>query len=141
MTKRRPPDGDKKQLRSFAVEAARLMADRHCEDIRLLDVRGLSPVCDYVLIGSGTSDRQMKSVAAELEGFGLQRDNPMYRSDADTALTWIVIDFVDLVTHLFEPNQRAYYDLEGMWSDAEVVPWRQEESGNQATRRRGSASA
>ena len=114
---------DPQTTRSFAIEAARLLEDRHFEDVRLLDVRGLSQVCDFVLIGSGTSDRQMKSVAQELEELGEERNNIVFRSDRDAAGTWIVIDFVDLVAHLFEPNQRAYYDLETLWSDAEVIDW------------------
>ncbi|MHC4109394.1 MAG: ribosome silencing factor, partial [Planctomycetota bacterium] len=93
-------------MRKFAIEAARLLADRHCQEVRLLDVRGLSQVCDYVLIGSGTSERQMKSVAQELDDLGDEHDNPVFRSSQDSARTWIVIDFVDLVAHLFEPNQR-----------------------------------
>ncbi|MCH8166132.1 MAG: ribosome silencing factor [Planctomycetes bacterium] len=129
-----PSTSDQQQLRRFCIEAAQLLADRHCEDVRLLDVTGLSQVCDYVLIGSGTSDRQMKSLAEELADLGQERDNPMFRSSADNALTWIVIDFVDLVAHLFEPNQRAYYDLEGLWSDAQLVEWRREKNGTEASR-------
>jgi ribosome-associated protein len=109
--------------RDFAIQAARLMDDRHCEDIQVLDVRGLSQVCDYVLIGTGTSERQMKSVAAELEDLGAESKNKVFRSNRDTGGTWIVIDFIDLVAHLFEPNQRAYYDIETLWSDAEPVDW------------------
>lgn len=107
--------------RSFAIQAAQLLADRHCEDIRLLDVRGLSQVCDFVLIGSGTSDRQMKSVAHELEKLGEPCGHAPFRSNRDDGGTWIVIDFVDLVVHLFEPNQRAFYDLENLWSDAQTI--------------------
>ena len=92
----------------------------------LLDVRDLSQVCDYVLIASGTSDRQMKSVAGEVEDLGGEFDNPCFRSTRDTGVTWIVIDFIDLVAHLFEPNQRAYYDLEGLWSDARRIKWRRD---------------
>ena len=113
------------RTKNFAIQAARLMADRHCEDIRLMDVRGVSQVCDYVLIGSGTSDRQMKSVAHELEDLGEESKNAVFRSNRDEGGTWIVIDFVDVVAHLFEPNQRAYYDLESLWSDAENVEWEQ----------------
>jgi ribosome-associated protein len=113
-----------KSTHNFAIEAARLMADRHCEDIRLIDVRGMSQVCDYVLIGSGTSDRQMKSVAHELEDLGEQCENAVFRSNRDEGGTWIVIDFVDVVAHLFEPNQRAYYDLESLWGDGETVEWK-----------------
>ena len=117
---------DPVRLRTFAIEAARLLADRKCEDVRLLDVRGLRQVCDYVLLGSGTSDRQMKSLAGELSDLGRDHDNPCFRSSLDTAVTWVVIDFVDLVAHLFEPGQRSFYDLESLWSDAPTVPWRRE---------------
>lgn len=110
-------------LETFAIEAARLLADLRCEDVKLLDVRGISQVCDYVLIASGTSERQMKSVAADLEDLGAAMQHPVFRSNRDTGNTWIVTDFVDLVTHLFEPSHRAYYDLEHLWSDARGVSW------------------
>ena len=118
---------EEQQLRTFAVEAARLLTDRHCEDVLLLDVRSLSQVCNYVLIGSGTSDRQMKSLAHELEDLGDEHENPCFRSNKDSGVTWIVVDFIDLVAHLFDPNQRAYYDLENLWSDAPRIDWRRED--------------
>lgn len=113
----------------FAIEAARLLKDRHCEEITLLDVRGLSQVCDFVLIGTGTSDRQMKSVSDELSDLGGERGHPCFRTSMDTQATWIVTDFVDLVTHLFEPSHRRYYDLEALWADAETVEWSRPDAG------------
>jgi ribosome-associated protein len=110
-------------LRDFAIEAARRMADLHCEHVRLLDVRGLSHVCDYVLIASGTSEKQMKSVAADLRELGEESRHPAFRATGDSGSTWIVIDFVDLVAHVFEPSQREYYDIEELWSDAKPVAW------------------
>ena len=103
-----------------------------------MDVRGLSQVCDYVLIGSGTSDRQMKAVAAELEDLGEEHGSKVFRSSRDDGGTWIVVDFVDLVAHLFEPNQRAYYDLETLWSDAERIQWKRLE-GNGSDARDGAS--
>ncbi len=111
-------------IEQFAREAAQLLADRRCEDIRLLDVRGLSHVCDFMLIATGTSDRQMKSVAAELQDVGEERGVKTFRSESDAGNTWVVTDFVDLVVHLFEPNHRMYYDLEGLWGDGELIDWR-----------------
>ena len=119
-TQRAQPELDGDAL-AFAVEAARLATDRHCEDVLLLDVRGLSQVCDFVLVASGTSDRQAKSVAAELEDLGGERGFPAYRSNRDDATTWTVVDFVSMVAHLFEPSRRAYYDLEDLWSDAPPI--------------------
>ena len=106
---------------AFAAEAGRLLIDRHCEDVILLDVTDLSQVCDYVLIATGTSDRQMKSTADELEDFGKDGGFPAFRTSIDTGATWIVIDFVTVIVHIFEPKRRAYYDLEDLWSDARRI--------------------
>jgi ribosome-associated protein len=118
---------DATDLRAFAIEAAQLLHDRHCEDITLLDVRGLSQVCDYVLIANGTSDKQMKSVAGDLKDLGDERGHAAFRTNRDTATTWVIVDFVDVVVHLFEPSMRSYYDIENLWSDAKVVPWQRED--------------
>jgi len=112
------------KVRDFAVEVGQLLADRKCDDIRVFDVAELSQVCDYIVIASGTSDRQMKSVGAEVADLGDERDMSAFRRDADAAHTWVLIDCVHVVVHLFEPNQRLYYDLESLWSDAEAIDWR-----------------
>ena len=112
--------------REFAIEAARILSDRHCDDVRLLDVTGLSQVCDFVLIGTGTSDRQMRSLADELSDYGRDHDHTLFRTDRDASTTWVVVDFVNVVVHLFEPEVREHYDLEGLWSDAEQVAWQRE---------------
>ncbi len=106
---------------SFVAEAGKLLIDRHCEDVMLLDVTGLSQVCDYVLIATGTSDRQMKSVSDEVGDFGEDVGFCVFRKNIDTGTTWIVVDFVTVVVHLFEPQCRAYYDLESLWSDAKKI--------------------
>jgi len=106
---------------AFAASAASLLTDRHCGDVLLLDVTTLSQVCDFVLIGTGTSDRQMKSVADELAVLGKEAGLPAFRKSVDTGATWIVTDFVTVVAHLFEPQLRAYYDLEDLWVDARRV--------------------
>lgn len=120
------PDGDA-ATRDFAIDAARLMADRHCEDIVIYDVRGLSHLTDYVAIASGTSDRQMKSVGGEVAELGRERGLTRYGSERDDSSKWIVLDFVDIMVHLFEPATRAHYDLEMLWGDAPKVKWRRTE--------------
>ncbi|MGP1272009.1 MAG: ribosome silencing factor [Phycisphaerales bacterium] len=115
--------------RSFAAEAARLMADSKCTDVVALDLRGRSPVADSLVIGTGTSDRQMHSVADDLAELGRSAGYPALRTSSDDRATWIVIDFGTVIAHLFEPNTRAYYDLEMLWGDAEHIRWERGESG------------
>jgi len=118
---------DPESTRQFAVEMARTLADSKCTEVVLLDVRGRSQVCDYVIIGSGTSQRQMRAAAQELEDLGKSRGQHPFRTNADEGSTWIVVDFVEIVAHLFEPDQRLYYDLELLHADGKRVDWRRPE--------------
>lgn len=113
-------------VRSFVVEAARLLSDDKCEDVVVLDVRELSQVADFIIIGSGTSDRQMRSVLTHVEELGAKTGFAPYRSSTDDRATWLLADFVDVVVHVFEPNTRAHYDLEMLWGDAPRLEWQRE---------------
>ncbi len=74
-----------------------------------------------MVVASGTSDRQVRSVGAELEDLGDAHHMHRLRTNADPASTWVVVDFVDVVVHLFEPSRRAYYDLDELWSNAPEI--------------------
>ena len=115
-----------KDAQAFAIEAAQTAVDRHCTDVRVFDVRGLSQVCDYVVVASGTSDRQVRSVASEIEGIGDANGLHRFRTNADPANTWIIVDFIDVVVHVFEPSRRGYYDLDELWSEAPEVEFARE---------------
>ena len=119
---------DAMDARTFAVEAARLIADSKCRDVVVLDVGGLSPVTQFIVIGTGTSDRQMRSTADDVAAYGKGHGYRRYGAEADDAATWIVADFVEVVVHLFEPSTRGFYDLEMLWGDATPVSWHRGES-------------
>jgi ribosome-associated protein len=114
---------DPERARAFATEAARLLADDKCDDIILLDVRELSQVTDFIVIGTGSSERQMRAVLHHVEDLGAEQGFSAYRSSADERATWLLADFVDVVVHVFEPNTRAHYDLEMLWGDAPRLDW------------------
>jgi ribosome-associated protein len=118
--------GDPERTREFAVECARLFRDDKCENIVVLDVRGRSHVTDYVVVGSGTSDRQMDSAIDDAVELGRRHGFSAMRTSKDDRSTWLLADFVDVVAHLFEPNTRAYYDIEMLWGDAPRVEWRRD---------------
>ena len=107
--------------REFALEAATLAQDRRCEDVVCFDVRGRSALTDFVVIATGTSDRQMKTVATEFKQLGRERGFDRFGGEEDSATTWVVADFVQVVVHLFEPETRAHYDLEMLWGDAPTL--------------------
>ncbi len=117
---------DVERARTFALDAARLLKDSHCEDIIVYDVRGLSEVTDFILIASGTSDRQIKSVGGYVSDLGKEQGFERFSSERDEASTWLVLDYVDVMVHLFEPATRSHYDLEMMWGDAPQLDWQRE---------------
>ncbi|MGI9014303.1 MAG: ribosome silencing factor [Phycisphaerales bacterium] len=114
----------RQQMRSLAMAAAQLVADRRCEDVRLVDLAGISQICDYMLIASGTSQRQMKSIASEVADLAKQQNVAVFRRSSDDGHTWVVLDLVDLVVHLFEPNLRSFYDLDALWGGGTLLDWR-----------------
>lgn len=133
----RPVEPDQpmaKETEKFVIEAARLLSDDKCEDVVVLDVRKLSQVTDFVIIGSGTSDRQMRSVLKHVEELGDQLGYKAFRVSADERAVWLLADFVHVVVHLFEPNTRAHYDLEMLWGDAPRLEWQRpsQQSRNRA---------
>ena len=118
------PDGRRKGkisngAEAFALAAAKVAAGRRCSDIVVLDLRGRSPATDYFVIATGTSDRQMRTVVDEIceaaKKQGLQRFGLAGYEQA----RWILLDFVDVVIHIFDSEYREYYDLELLWGDAE----------------------
>jgi len=100
-----------------------MLRDDKCEDVIVLDVRELSQVSDYIVIGTGTSDRQMHSVLRHVEEVGKAKNYPAFRSHSDDRSMWLLVDFVDVVVHIFEPNTRSHYDLEMLWGDAPRLEW------------------
>jgi len=120
--------------RALAVRAARIARDRHATDIAVLDLRGISPVTDYFVIFTGTSDRQMRSVADEIVDAAAAGGHRLFGSAGMEAGGWILLDFVDLVVHIFDESHRRYYDLELIWGDAPRVPWRPGRAGAAAGR-------
>lgn len=118
-----PTISDPKATRAFAIDVARMLADDRCEDVQVLDVTGISQVSDFIIIASGTSDRQMRSAGDDAEKVGQQHGWKSFRRHDDERTTWIVVDFVDVVVHVFEPNTRAHYDLEMLWADAPRIEW------------------
>lgn len=113
----------KNEAKSFAVAAAEIARVRHCDDIVVLDLKGLSPATDYFVIATGTSDRQMRAVADEISesarGYGF---NEFGRAGYEKS-RWILLDFVDVVVHIFDEEHRDYYELEYLWGDAGRINW------------------
>lgn len=121
------------QARAFAVLAAQTLEDDRCTDVVVLDVTGVSPVTGYIVIGSGTSARQMRSALDDINEVAKSQGTSAYAITTDDKALWLLADFVDVVVHLFEPNARAHYDLESLWSRSTRVQVPPSERKNRAS--------
>ena len=109
--------------RQFAIEAAKLAANTRCHNVAVLDVRGLSPVTDYLILATGTSARQMRSVCDDLAEMAGERGIRALSQSGIEGDTWMLIDFVDVVVHVFNEEARSFYNLDGLWGDADKIAW------------------
>lgn len=99
-----------------------MIADRKGEDVLLLDIRDISILADYFVIGSAVSKRQTKAmVNGIIEETKEDFDTKPLRVEGEPESGWVLMDYGAVVVHLFAPEARDYYDLEGFWEDARVV--------------------
>jgi ribosome-associated protein len=121
------PSGSVAGSREVAVAAARAAADKQAEDIVILDVHELIVITDLFVVCTGTSDRQVRTLVEEIEkalrAFGYK---PV-RREGEHESRWVLLDYVDVVVHVFAPEERVFYDLERLWRDAPRVGWGEEE--------------
>ncbi len=109
-----------------ACLAARIAADNKGRDILVLDLRPCTPLFDYFVIVTGTSRRQIHTLAEEIDA-GLQAEGDERMGiEGYEASKWVVQDYGDIVIHVFDPDTRDYYKLEELWADAGKVDWEQE---------------
>jgi ribosome-associated protein len=110
---------------AFSILAARVAAEHRTDGVVVLDLRGLSSIADYFVIGTGTSDRQMHAALAGIEEAARAAGRRPYRVSDPRDSSWLLADYIDVVIHLFDTRRRAYYDLDGLWGDAPRVEWRE----------------
>lgn len=107
--------------RELAVAIADVIAETPASDTRVIDIHGLSSIADIFVICSGENERQLRAIYRTLqEDLAKQRYRPL-RIEGDPASGWILMDFGDVIVHVFDADLRAFYDLEERWAEAPVL--------------------
>lgn len=110
-----------KSLR-LALTAARVAEENRARDIVVLDMRKLTPVFDYFVVATGSSVRQLHAISDDIEQTVKQQlGDRKLGLEGYTEGGWVLIDFGDVVVHLFDDKSREYYGLEDLWGDAKIV--------------------
>ena len=106
------------EVAQFIVDEA---ADKLAEDIVLLDLRGLAPFADYFVIMSAESSRQIEALEEDLTQALKDSGVPRHRREGTPGSGWVLLDFSDVIIHIFSPEEREFYDLERLWGRAPQV--------------------
>ena len=97
--------------KALAIEIAKILDKKKAQDVRVLKVESLTVLTDYFVIASGTSTTH------ELSQKGIEP----YTTEGFDSKNWVLLDYSNVIVHVFVPNSRAYYDLEHLWADGEPV--------------------
>ncbi len=113
------PDSGVFEGEALAREAARFADDKKAENIMILDVRGLSPVTDFIVICDGAALPHLRAIQSDVAGrMRQEHGQKAYSSHGTPDSGWMLIDFGDVVVHIFHAEKRAFYGIEDMWNDA-----------------------
>ena len=108
----------------LALAAARTADENRGRDIVVLDMRELTPIFDYFVIVTGTSRRQLHAISEEIDDtLQLKLGDKRIGIEGYNESRWILLDYGDVVVHLFDAETRDYYDLEQLWGAAQRVPF------------------
>jgi len=107
--------------------SARTAQDNKARDIVVLDMRKVTPLYDYFVIVTGTSRRQIHTLAEEIDAAMHAEGDARMGIEGYEASKWVVQDYGDILVHVFDPDTREYYNLEELWADAARVDWEHEE--------------
>ena len=105
-------------MAQFIVDVA---ADKLAEDIVLLNLRYLAPFADYFVIMSAESSRQIQALEEDLTQTLKEAGIPRHRREGTSTSGWVLLDFSDVIIHIFSPEEREFYDLERLWQRAPQV--------------------
>jgi ribosome-associated protein len=109
------------ESRDLAVSIADVIADTPAADTLVLDIHELSSFADYFVICSGENERQLRAIADTIAEKLAERGTRPGRSEGTPAAGWVVLDYGDVIVHVFDVDQRDFYRLESLWSEAPTL--------------------
>ncbi len=107
--------------KALAIEIAKILDKKKAHDVRVLKVESLTVLTDYFVIASGTSTTQVAALADEVEYELSQKGLEPYSTEGYDSKNWVLLDYSNVIVHVFVPNTRTYYDLEHLWADGEPI--------------------
>lgn len=118
MTHNRNNKEASKELAALAIKA---LEDKKAEDIRIIDISNVSVLADYFLLANGSNRSQIQALADHVEEQLGKAGTPVRQIEGYDTANWILLDFGDIIIHIFDKENRLFYDLERIWRDGALV--------------------
>lgn len=103
-----------------AIQCAALALDKKAVDVRILEIKRISSIADYLVLATGYSDKQTQAIAESVRS-GLKKFGKALDIEGVKEGNWIVIDYGDVILHVFKEDLRHYYNLDELWAEAPLV--------------------
>ncbi|KPU44158.1 ribosomal silencing factor RsfS [Oxobacter pfennigii] len=107
--------------KALILHACNAGENKKAKDIKVLDISSISPITDYFVLFSGSSTVQVRAIADEVEEKLTEKGYALLHKEGYNASRWILLDFGDVIVHVFHEEDREFYNLERLWADADVI--------------------
>lgn len=98
-----------------------MMLSKKALDVKIMDLSGLSSFADFFVLCSGESDTQVKAISDEIDKTFAKAGIKCYHKEGTNTYNWVLMDYLDVVVHIFKTEARSFYNLEKLWGDAKVI--------------------
>lgn len=113
--------------KKFAKQIAEIIQSKKGYDIKIMELKNISSIADYFVVCSADSDRQVKAIADEVEDKLREIGIKTVHREGYESLSWVILDYFDVMIHIFKSEARTFYNLEKLWGDAPVITIKDEE--------------
>ena len=110
-----------KQSKEMAKLAYDALADKKAQDIKIINIEGVSVIADYFIIASGTNHNQVQALADSVDEALHKAGYPAKQTEGYQSANWILLDYGDIIVHVFDTENRLFYDLERIWRDGKEI--------------------
>lgn len=107
-----------KEIAKLAIQA---LEDKKAEDIKVIDISEVSVIADYFIIANGTNRSQIQALSDNVEEVLGRAQIPLRQVEGYDNANWVLLDFQDVIIHIFDKENRLFYDLERIWRDGKIV--------------------
>ena len=119
--------------KKFAKQIADLILSKKGHDIKILEIKKISSITDFFVICSADADRQVKAIADEVDDQLSAAGIKCIHREGYESLNWVILDYFDVMIHIFKEDARQFYNLEKLWGDAPVIEVKDENPAQQIT--------